>query len=472
MALKLYNTQSGQLEEFKPLTPGRATLYACGPTVYDHAHIGHARAAVAFDLLVRHLRNSGYQVEYARNFTDVDDKIINRARETGRPWAEVADFYRQSFMEDMSALGCLIPDHQPRATEYIPQMIEDIQALVDSGYAYELEGDVYFDVPAYPPYGRLSGRDLGSLSAGARISVDERKKSPYDFALWKAAKPDEPSWPSPWGPGRPGWHIECSTMSCRLFGPVFDIHGGGQDLIFPHHENELAQSGALGRPMARIWAHNGFVRINNEKMSKSLNNFFTVKDILKKFPPEAVRFFLVSKHYRGPLDFSDDALKEAEKALDRIYRALDEAGRLLAQNPVPPPPARAVLWPEEFQKALDDDLNTSKALGLIFEAVRELNKTVGRQDSRQAAAFQQAVVKMGQWLGLLHDQPEQFWARLKELAGAGGTLGPEEIESLVAARREARRTKNWAEADRLRQILTEAGIIIEDKGDQSAWRYA
>ncbi|MDR2945232.1 MAG: cysteine--tRNA ligase, partial [Candidatus Adiutrix sp.] len=332
MSLKLHNTKSGQAEYFTPLNPDRVTLYACGPTVYDHAHVGHARASAAFDILARRLKALGYKVDYVRNYTDVDDKIIRRAQEKNQDWRELAQAHIDSFNEDMGAIGCLAPTHTPRATEYINEMIDDISQIIERGYAYAVEGDVYFDVAAYHDYGRLSHRDMEEQEAGARVAVDDRKKSPADFALWKAAKPGEPSWPSPWGEGRPGWHIECSTMSSRLLGDEFDIHGGGQDLIFPHHENELAQSGALDRPMAQIWVHNGFVRLNNEKMSKSLGNFFTVKDVLKKFDCEVLRYLLISKHYRGPLDFSDEALKEAEKAMERVYRALAAAEELMGDN--------------------------------------------------------------------------------------------------------------------------------------------
>ena len=472
MTFKLHNTLSGQLETFEPLVPGRVTLYACGPTVYDHAHVGHARAAVAFDLLARRLEALGFTVTYARNYTDVDDKIIRRAVQEGRDWRELAQFHIDSFAEDMAALGCLEPTHTPRATDYIEAMIKDISAILDRGLAYRMGGDVYFDVAASPGYGRLSGRALEEQEAGARVAVDERKKSAADFALWKASRPGEPAWPSPWGPGRPGWHIECSTMSFRLLGASFDIHGGGQDLIFPHHENELAQSGALGRPMARYWTHNGFVRLNNEKMSKSLGNFFTVKDILKKFNGETLRFLLVSKHYRGPLDFSDEALKEAERALDRIYRALAAAGEL-PESPASfeQAPEEVLVFRKKFQAALDEDLNTAKALGVVFDLVRALNRAAIARDSAWAAAGREALRLMGGELGLWQRPPEDFFKTLScgsqatesELAG---------IKALVLARDEARRAKNWAEADRLRDELLVRGVALEDKpGGATDWKF-
>ncbi|MGL4208141.1 MAG: cysteine--tRNA ligase, partial [Candidatus Adiutrix sp.] len=372
MSLKLHNTKTGQIEPFVPINSGQVTLYVCGPTVYDHAHVGHARASAAFDILVRHLKANGFDVNYVRNYTDVDDKIIKRAKETGQDWLYVAETFIDSFNEDMAALGCLAPTHSPRATEYIEGMIEDIEEIISRGLAYELAGDVYFDVSAYSDYGHLSGRLMEDQQAGARVMMDERKKNPADFALWKSAKAGEPSWPSPWGLGRPGWHIECSAMSYRLLGAEFDIHGGGQDLIFPHHENELAQSGALGRPLARLWAHNGFVRLNNEKMSKSIGNFFTVKDVLKRFDGEVLRYLLVSKHYRGPLDFSDEALREAEKALERIYRALLGAEEFMGDMEVVPFKMDMVAKPREnFKEAMDDDLNTAKAMGVVFDLVRD-----------------------------------------------------------------------------------------------------
>ncbi len=452
MTLKLYNTKSGQLEDFVPMNPEKATLYACGPTVYDNAHVGHARASAAFDILARRLMASGYKVDYARNYTDVDDKIIKRARERGEDWRELAQTYIDSFAEDMESINCLPPTHTPRATEYIDEMIKDVAEMIERGFAYEVEGDVYFHVPAYKEYGALSHRDMAEQEAGARVEVDGRKKNPADFALWKAAKAGEPAWPSPWGPGRPGWHIECSTMSHRLLGAEFDIHGGGQDLIFPHHENELAQSGSLGRQMARIWAHNGFVRLNNEKMSKSLGNFFTVKDVLKKFDGEVLRYLLISKHYRGPLDFSDEALREAGKALERVYRALAAAEEAMGDNDMLAFKMDiAASFRAGFNEAMDDDLNTAKALGVIFDLVRALNKAAKAANLEETAALYAALKIMGDELGLFGREPAEFFAALASRLET--KLTADEVEEKLAARGLARAAKDWAEADRLRDEL-------------------
>jgi cysteinyl-tRNA synthetase len=422
--------------------------------------------------MVRHLLNLGYKVKYVRNYTDIDDKIIARAKERGLGWKELAERYIKSFEEDLAALNCLPPTVCPRATEYIDQMLEDIKGIVDNGLAYAADGDVFFDVQKSPNYGCLSGRKADDQEAGARVAVDDRKRNPADFALWKAAKPGEPSWPSPWGPGRPGWHIECSSMSARLLGDRFDIHGGGQDLIFPHHENELAQSAALSRPMANVWAHNGFVNINNEKMSKSLGNFFTVKDILKICPGEVLRFFLISKHYRSPLEFSEEGLKESGRALDRIYRTMAEAEELLAgyepaQGEGSPEPDNLK---ESFGKALSEDINSAQALGHTFELVRLLNKHISSQDKPSAHKAYSVIKAMGHGLGLFLKTPAEYFESMK--AFAPDRLSEDEIASRVAARNEARSRKDWAEADRLRQELSVLGVILEDKDGQTTWRYA
>ncbi len=471
MTLKLHNTKSGQLETFTPLNPERVTLYACGPTVYDHAHVGHARASAAFDILVRHLKATGYNVEYARNYTDVDDKIIQRSQEKNMGWQELAQTFLASFEEDMAALNCLAPNHTPKASEYIEAMIQDIETIIERGVAYEMEGDVYFDVAAYEAYGQLSHRDMSEQEAGARVAVDDRKRNPADFALWKSAKPGEPSWPSPWGQGRPGWHIECSTMSERLLGAEFDIHGGGQDLIFPHHENELAQSGALDRPMARFWVHNGFVRLNNEKMSKSIGNFFTVKEVLKKFDSEVLRYVLVSKHYRGPLDFSDDAMREAEKALERLYRALEAAEELMGDCETLAFKMSLIEdYRANFTAAMDDDLNTAKALGIVFDLVRLLNKAAAAQNLEETTAYYAAIKMMGETLGLWQRTPTEFFEALAALKQTA--LTPEEIEKMIADRLEARAAKNWAEADRIRTELATQGVVLEDKAGVTTWKLA
>ncbi|MDR2387250.1 MAG: cysteine--tRNA ligase [Deltaproteobacteria bacterium] len=472
-SLRIYNTMTHKLEELRPLVAGQVGIYVCGPTVYDDAHIGHARAVLAFDVLVRHLLALGYKVKYVRNYTDIDDKIIARAKERGLNWKDLAENHIKSFEEDLKALDCLPPTDCPRATDYIPQMIEDVKAIVANGLAYAIDGDVYFDVQKSPNYGCLSGRRTDEQEAGARVAVDDRKVHPSDFALWKAAKADEPSWPSPWGPGRPGWHIECSTMSARLLGPSFDLHGGGQDLIFPHHENELAQSAALDRPMATIWAHNGFVNINNEKMSKSLGNFFTIKDILKICSAEVLRFFLVSKHYRSPLEFSEEGLKESARALDRVYRTMAAAEELLvgyepSANQAPLAEAQALKL--NFDQALNEDLNTAQALGHSFELVRLLNKYVSSQDQASSQKALDILKAMGQELALWPKSPAQYLESLKAKAPEG--LSQAEIDSRVAARNQARSRKDWAEADRLRKELADLGVILEDKAGQTSWRYA
>jgi cysteinyl-tRNA synthetase len=465
-----------QLEELKPLVPGLVGLYVCGPTVYDDAHIGHARSCLAYDILVRRLETLGYKVRYARNYTDVDDKIINRAKEKGLDWKELAQNYIKSFEEDQEALNCLPPTDTPRATEYIEEMIEDISGIIQNDQAYVADGDVFFDVKKNPNYGCLSGAKTEAQEAGARVTVDERKRNPADFALWKAAKPGEPAWPSPWGLGRPGWHIECSTMSARLLGASFDIHGGGQDLIFPHHENELAQSSALSRPMASIWTHNGFVNVNNEKMSKSLGNFFTIKDVLKICAGEVLRFFLVSKHYRSPIEFSDEGLQESGRALERIYRALASAEELLGtyESSLTEGPPEAEALKKSFDEALNEDLNTALAMGHAFDLVRLLNKYISPDKTppdRDAVYQAYSILKaMGRELGLWLKKPSEFFESLKAFASTG--LSEEEISKLVAARNEARARKDWTEADRLRQELSDLGIILEDKAGQTVWRYA
>lgn len=473
MSLVVYNTMTGRKEPFTPLEEGRVKLYVCGPTVYDDSHIGHARAFVIFDVLIRHLKASGFLVTYVRNFTDLDDKIINRAAETRMDYLELAEKYIQSFHEDMEALGTIPPQLEPRATQHIPRMVADIQALVKRRYAYVIDGDVYYDVARFPEYGRLSGRTLEDMKAGARVEVDLRKRNPWDFALWKSSKPGEPSWESPWGPGRPGWHIECSVMSEQYLGPDFDIHGGGHDLIFPHHENEIAQSAGLGRGFARYWMHNGFVRVDDQKMSKSLNNFFTIKDVLKECHPEALRLFLLSKHYRSPIDFSDEALRENTRSLERIYRTLQEAtevGATLAED-------RQIEETSElrtkFLEALDDDLNTAKALGHLFEVVRELNRLldearIGQADLNRIQGWAAAILSLGRILGLLFPTPAEFigWQQ----AQVNETLSPEKIETLISLRTEARARKDWAAADRIRDELKAKGVILEDKGGETRWR--
>jgi len=388
--IKLYNTLTGKKEEFVPVTPGTMNMYACGVTVYDLSHIGHARGAVAFDVIQRYFRRRGYQVTYVRNFTDVDDKIINRAKQEGISAAEVARKYIDAYQEDMKRLGVGRPDFEPLATEHIKEMIEVIHRLVEKGHAYAVDGDVYFRVASFKDYGKLSKRNLDDMKAGARVEVDERKEDPLDFALWKASKPGEPAWDSPWGPGRPGWHIECTAMGFKHLGQTFDIHAGGKDLIFPHHENEIAQSEeSAGKRFVNYWLHNGFVTLNQEKMSKSLGNFFTIRDILDKFDAEIVRLFLLSTHYRSPIDFSDANLKDARAGLDRFYTMKEGIRNFLAgkkpslvkpeevvESADKPLYEKIVNLPKAFEEAMDDDFNSALAIGIIYDAVREVNKFI------------------------------------------------------------------------------------------------
>lgn len=490
--MQLYNTLTRRKESFESLTPGKVGLYACGVTVYDDCHLGHARSSVFFEVLVRWLRRRGFRVTWVRNYTDIDDKIINRARQEGTPWNEIAARYIASFQEDMAALGVPPAQIEPKATEHIPEMLALIRRLEEKGFAYQGKpgGDVYFRVRKFPGYGRLSGQSLEDLAAGSRIEVAEAKEDPLDFALWKASKPGEPAWDSPWGPGRPGWHIECSAMSMKYLGETLDIHGGGLDLVFPHHENELAQSeAATGKPFARFWVHHGLLTIDQEKMSKSLGNFFTVKEVLAKFPAEVVRFFLINNHYRSPLDFSDAALAEAEAALIRLYTPLARIEEMLRVHPAPggPPPQdflpamltgeeMARLWTlaDRFDEALDDDVNTAQALGYLFDAVRLTNRllespSTDRNYLALMAYLHQQFLELGHVLNLLQADPAEMLTLLRhkpwELP-----LSPEEIEALIAQRAEARRQKDWARADAIRKELAEKGILLEDTPQGTIWR--
>ncbi len=490
--MHLYNTLTRKKEEFTPLRPGKVGLYACGVTVYDDVHLGHARSSVVFEVLVRYLRRRGYEVTWVRNFTDIDDKIIRRAQETGLTWEQVAEKYIASFAADMAALGIPPAQIEPRATEHIPEMLELIRVLLDKGFAYQgaAGGDVYFRVRRFPGYGRLSGQSLEDLEAGARIEVDEAKEDPLDFVLWKASKPGEPAWDSPFGPGRPGWHIECSAMSMKYLGQTLDIHGGGRDLVFPHHENELAQSeAATGQPFARFWVHHGLLTINQEKMSKSLGNFFTVKEVLARFPAEVVRFFLINGHYRSPLDFSDQALSEAGAALLRLYSALAKLEEVLKEHPAPggPPPADfapAALTPEEmkrlltlaarFDAALDDDLNTAQALGYLFDAVRLTNRLLESPAADPAylallAQVQRHLKELGAVLNLLQADPAEMLTLLRQQTGELA-ISPAEIERLIQERALARKNKDFARADAIRKELTDKGILLEDTPQGTVWR--
>ncbi|GAB6057804.1 cysteine--tRNA ligase [Desulfonatronum parangueonense] len=480
----LYNSLRGKKEEFQPLSENHVRLYVCGITAYDYCHIGHARSAVVFDVLVRYLRHRGWQVTFVRNFTDIDDKIINRAATEGLSSAEVAEKYIVAFYEDMDRLGILRADYEPRATEHIPGMIQLCESLIARGYAYATDqGDVYFRVRAFEGYGRLSGRNIEELRSGARVEPGESKEDPLDFALWKSAKPGEPSWPSPWGSGRPGWHLECSVMSEQLLGLPLDIHGGGQDLTFPHHENEMAQSmAATGGEFVRFWVHNGFVQVNAEKMSKSLGNFVTIRDILAKFNPEVLRFFLLTKHYRSPLDFSFSSMEEAEKALQRIYQTMALLSEHVSggkwNDTILPPELETELTALEndWAKSMEDDLNTAGALGHVFGVVRLGNRMLETKAWRKSAASRDLGMRIledlrrwGQAMGLFLAEPGSWLAELKDTRVQRRELDVERINELLAARQDARQTKDFQRADAVRHELAEMGVEVRDTPAGQVW---
>jgi cysteinyl-tRNA synthetase len=468
MPLKLHNTLSGRLEEFVPIVPGKVGVYVCGVTVYDRSHIGHARALVTFDVLFRYLKYSGYDVNFVRNFTDVDDRIIARAQQAGISTADLVETNIRSFAEDVLALGCLPPTVEPRATEHIAGMIELIQELEVKGLAYPIDGDVYFAVDRFPEYGKLAKRKLDDMIAGSRVEVDERKHHPMDFTLWKASKPGEPWWDSPWGRGRPGWHIECSVMSTRYLGQPFDIHGGGNDLIFPHHENEIAQSeGAKGCAFARYWLHNGMVNIGAEKMSKSLGNFMTVHQAAARVGGEAVRLFVVGTHYRGPLDFSPDRLDESARALTRLYQTLARADQVLGKMAGVEAAASVV---DEFRAAMDDDLNTARAVGVIFETVRTINRLLDEGNVAAAAPLRRAITEIGTVIGVGGSDPAVLLERAKSDHLADAAVDAAEIERLIGERTAARKAKDFKQADAIRDQLKEHGIVLEDKPGGTIWK--
>ncbi|MGY3960314.1 cysteine--tRNA ligase [Aeromonas popoffii] len=457
--LKIYNTLTRQKEEFKPIHPGKVGMYVCGVTIYDHCHIGHGRTFVAFDVVARYLRYSGYQLNYVRNVTDVDDKIIKRAAETGVTCDDLTERLIGDMHQDFDALGMVRPDVEPRATQHISEIIELVESLIAKDHAYVADnGDVMFIVESYADYGKLSGQDLEQLQAGARVDVVDAKRNPLDFVLWKMSKPGEPTWESPWGPGRPGWHIECSAMNSKHLGNHFDIHGGGSDLQFPHHENEIAQSCcAHGGDYVNTWMHSGMVMVDKEKMSKSLGNFFTIRDVLAHYDAESVRYFLMSGHYRSQLNYSEDNLKQARTALERMYTALRDL-----------PLAPAAGGDEQvarFKEAMDDDFNTPEAYSALFDLVREINRQKG-EDMAVAAALGARLRELGAVLGILQQDPDAF------LKGNDADDEVAEIEQLIAQRNQARADKNWAAADAARARLTEMGIVLEDSAGKTSWRRA
>jgi cysteinyl-tRNA synthetase len=457
--LSIYNSLTRKKEVFTPIEPGKVRMYVCGMTVYDLCHLGHARVLVVFDTVVRYMRYTGLDVVYVRNITDVDDKIINRANENGEEISALTERYIQAMHEDIAELNVLPPSEEPRATASMDDIIEMVQKLVAGGHAYQAEnGDVYYDVSTFDDYGQLSGKQLQDLRAGERVAVDEYKHDPLDFVLWKAAKPDEPSWQSPWGPGRPGWHIECSAMSTCCLGNHFDIHGGGQDLQFPHHENEIAQSeAATGEHFVNLWMHNGFVRINDEKMSKSLGNFFTVREILKHYQGEEIRYFVLASHYRSPLNFSDQLLDSARAALTRLYnslRGIVPATEAASEND----------YIARFEQAMNDDFNTPEAIAVLFDLANHINRARDEGNADEASRLAAILKQLASVLGLLEADPDTY------LQGEADAAENEQIEALIQQRLQARAEKNWAEADRIRDELHAMGVELEDKGAETIWR--
>jgi cysteinyl-tRNA synthetase len=469
--LAIHNSLTGRKAEFKPLKPGEVRMYVCGITVYDYIHIGHARMLTVFDLVQRYLRSRGLKVTFVRNITDIDDKIIQRAQEGGENWIDLARRFTTAMHEDCALLGLDPPDIEPRATDYIPDIVAMTQTLIDKGYSYRAaNGDVMYSVRKFPNYGALSGRNIDESRAGARVQVDEFKHDPLDFVVWKHAKPGEPAWPSPWGPGRPGWHIECSAMSTALLGTYFDLHGGGMDLKFPHHENEIAQScAACDAPFVNVWMHNGFVNIDDEKMSKSLGNFFTVRDVLAKLrDPEVLRFFLLSSHYRGPINYSAAQLVQADETLSGLYRALKgaPAGAPAAGDMGTGFVRDAVA---KFDAAMDDDFNTPDAMAVVQGVARDLNTAKAAGDMTRAGEAAQAIRSMGKILGLFQQDPEIYLKR--GFTSPDGGVSDEEVQALLESRRSARAAKDFAESDRIRALLGAAGIVLEDKpGGVTEWR--
>jgi cysteinyl-tRNA synthetase len=485
MPIQTYNTLTRKKEPLKPLESGHIKLYVCGITSYDFCHIGHARSALAFDMIVRYLRYRGYTVTYIRNFTDIDDKIINRAAEQGVSASDLAGRFIDEFYIDMDKLGVDRPTLEPRATEHIQEMIDLIGELIDKGLAYQSGTDVYYSVNGFPEYGKLSGRNLDDMQAGARIAINENKNNPMDFVLWKGSKPGEPTWDSPWGPGRPGWHIECSAMSRKYLGDSFDMHGGGQDLIFPHHENEVAQSeGASGKTAVNTWIHHGFVTIRDEKMSKSLGNFLTIRDILLQYHPEVLRFFIFSTHYRNPLDYSETAMQDAMAGLDRLYEcmaAIDTLSNTGATGEKTvfassPDVDKLRTLEERFQKAMDDDFNTAQGLGILFDAARIINKicqqlpeSPSQEDINLLKDAGILIKKLAGIMGLLQEEAGEYLKEQKTTLLKGLAISEQEILGLIQERKDARTAKDWARGDSIRDQLLAKGIDLKDGASGTTW---
>ena len=482
MVLSVYNTLKREKEEFKPLDPPKVGMYCCGITAYDTCHIGHARAAVVFDMIYRYLKHKGFDVTYVRNYTDVDDKIINKANKEGVSCTEISERYIEEYVNDMRSLGVADPDIKPKATEHIDEMIKTVKQLIERGLAYEVAGNVFFSVRKFKGYGKLSGKNIEELESGARVDVDESKEDPLDFALWKRSKPGEPTWDSPWGPGRPGWHIECSSMSEKYLGQPFDIHGGGRDLIFPHHENEIAQAeGATGKEFVRYWLHNGFININAEKMSKSLGNIKSIREIVTEYDSEAVRLFLLSNHYRSPIDFTQKAMEEAFSSLGRFY---ETAERLHNMHPGKAYSDKAETaeekelkealekFDERFDVAMDDDFNTARAIGYVFEVVRLMNKYLDSTGSECTAFAGWAFLKLvhiqhvvGDILGVFESEPSEYRLRTQRKKEAAKGVDAAKVDALIAKRTEARKSKDFKTADSVRDELAAMGVEIKDRPD-------
>ncbi|MEH6467333.1 MAG: cysteine--tRNA ligase [Porticoccus sp.] len=467
MTLHIYNTLTRQKEVFKPINPGKISMYVCGITVYDYCHIGHARVLVAFDVITRFLRSQGWDVNYVRNITDIDDKILNRADENGELYSDLTQRMIDAMHEDEQELGILPPDIEPRATAHMDDILTMVQILVDNHYAYATDnGDVYYRISRFPEYGKLSNRNPDDLLAGARVEVGDIKKDPRDFALWKGAKPGEVSWESPWGPGRPGWHIECSAMSTCCLGDTFDIHGGGPDLPFPHHENEIAQSeAATGKKYVNYWMHAGAVRVDDEKMSKSLGNFFTIREVLKKYHPEVVRYFLLSSHYRSPISYSEDNLMEAKGGLERFYTALRPFASIPAASLGD---LKGTEYYQRFVDSMNDDFNSREALAVMYDLVREIN-TVAKTDIKQAEVLVAELKGMGAVLDILGTDPEAFMQG-SSLIDSGNNLEAEHIEALIADRVAAKKARDFSRADEIRDELLSQGVVLEDSREGTTWR--
>ena len=481
MALKIYNTLTGKKEIFTPLVDGKVSMYVCGVTVYDLCHLGHARGCVVFDIIRRYFEYKGYDVCYVRNFTDIDDKIINRANEGKCSPCDIANQYIKAYRDDFDKLGVRPADIEPLATEHIDEMIAMVKTLIEKGFAYESQGDVFFAIKRFKEYGKLSGRSIEQMQAGARIEIDPRKENPLDFVLWKRSKQDEPKWDSPWGPGRPGWHLECSVMSMKYLGKTLDIHGGGKDLIFPHHENEIAQSEATtGVPFVRYFMHNGFISINQEKMSKSLKNFFTIRGLLEKYSPEAIRFFLLSTHYRSPIEFSDEAIEQSQKAIERIYIALENVERFHKTSQNTPSEEISTPWKKKlndfnnaFSEAMDDDFNTAEAIGHIFELIKQINLALmdksciatqaTPQEVADLLAAKNVIINTGSILGLFNESNHRGLSSNK--------LIDDLLFMITDVRNECRASKQWSIADMIRDRLKSLNVQLEDRSDGSTtWR--